>query len=275
MDMPVEKEKVVKKDTNSSQKKEDIQLVGLNYMGRVSTYLRTSYMDSKDVVKSLKDNGFEIIGNEKLSPSLISIVFTSDELKQLGEKSPFISSLRVLLNKSKNQTTIQNPLYFGKAFLQDSFAKESVLKVLKAINKSFDNLKASSDKLKYTLLPKYQFMFGMPYYKDMIEIASSSNSKSLLSKLDKNSIVFSQKISDNKYLVGVKLSMKSEKFIDMIGNQNALLLPYPIMIENGVAKILNPKYYIAISYPMLKMSQFMKISSIPDEIEADCKKLFR
>jgi hypothetical protein len=73
----------------------------------------------------------------------------------------------------------------------------------------------------------------------------------------------------------VKLSDNTSKFIEKVGVENAALLPYPVLLENGKAMILAPKYYIAIAYPLLKMSQFMRISTIPGAIEKDCKKLFK
>jgi len=276
MEMPVEKEEKPKvADTNSSEKDENIKIVGLTEFGRVSTYLRTGLISIEEVKKNLEDAGFKVIGSQKLEDGLVSIAFTNDILKEFAKTSPYLANLRVLIDKKHKQISIQNPYYFAKAFLQDRFDDDKAKKVLASINKAFKSLKASNDKLKYTLLDNYQFMFGMPYYKDMIEIAKGKSTLTLLSKIPKNSIVFSQKISEHRYILGVKLNDKSKKFIDIIGTQNANLLPYPLLIENGVAKTLNPKYYIAISYPMLKMSQFMKISSVPDEIESDLKGLFR
>lgn len=69
--------------------------------------------------------------------------------------------------------------------------------------------------------------------------------------------------------------MKHQNLLKKIGVENASLLPYPVLLENGKAKILAPKYYLAISYPLLKMAQFMTISSVPSAIEKDCKKLFK
>jgi len=277
MDMPVEKEEKPKEvDTNSSKKEDtNIKIVGLTEFGRVSTYLRTDLISSDEVKNNLEDAGFKVIGSQKLEDGLESIAFTNDTLKEFANISPYLANLRVLIDKKHKQISIQNPYYFAKAFLQDKFDDDKAKEVLISINKAFKNLKTSDEKLKYTLLESYQFMFGMPYYKDMIEIAKGKSTLSLLSKIPKNSIVFSQKISEHRYILGVKLSNKSQKFIDIIGTQNANLLPYPLLIENGVAKTLNPKYYIAISYPMLKMSQFMKISSVPDEIESDLQGLFR
>ena len=84
-----------------------------------------------------------------------------------------------------------------------------------------------------------------------------------------------KKIDDKKYLVGVNLWGGTQSFYLHTGVQNSLLLPYPVMIENGKAKMLDPKYYIALSYPMLKMSQFMKISAIPAQIEKQCRSVFK
>ena len=273
MEIPVEKEEVKKSDQNQTQK--EIKLVGVEHLGRVSTYLQTAYISPKDVKERLKKEGFKIIGEEKLKNEVVSIVFTNETLKELATKSPFIASLRVLVNKNTNQVAIQNPIYFAKAFLQDSFDEEKTKKVLKSLNKAFDDLKNSSDKLKYSLLANYQFMFGMPYYKDMITIKKDKSTDKIISKIPKQNIVFMQKISEHRFLLGIKLPQKSEKFINIIGDKNAFLLPYPLLVENAEAKILNPKYYIAISYPMLKMSQFMKISSIPDEIESDFKRIVK
>ena len=279
MQMPIEKAKITTKNdenkTNKKVKEEKIKLVGIEHLGRVSTYLISSYKDEQELKTKLQKEGFEIIGKEKLKDGLNSIVFTNKTLKELAKKSPFIANLRVLINKNANQIAIQNPIYFAKAFLQDNFDEKKIKEVLTSINRAFKDLKNSSDRLKYSLLSKYQFMFGMPYYQDMITITKSKNSKNLIAKIPKEDIIFLQKISENRFLLGVKLPKRSEKFIDIIGDKNAFLLPYPLLIENGVAKILNPKYYIAISYPMLKMSQFMKISSIPDEIESDFERILK
>ena len=75
--------------------------------------------------------------------------------------------------------------------------------------------------------------------------------------------------------MGIKLSKRTTRFIKKTGYQNAGLLPYPVLIENNKVKILDPKYYIAIKYPMLKMSQFMTIATVPGAINKDIDKVFR
>ena len=46
-------------------------------------------------------------------------------------------------------------------------------------------------------------------------------------------------------------------------------------VEEGKAKMLAPKYYIAISYPQLTMGEFMTIASVPGAIEKDLAKPFK
>lgn len=67
----------------------------------------------------------------------------------------------------------------------------------------------------------------------------------------------------------------TESFVDKVGADKAILLPYTILVEDGKGYALHPKYYIALSYPLLSMGQFMGISSIPDVIDRKLKKIFR
>ena len=47
------------------------------------------------------------------------------------------------------------------------------------------------------------------------------------------------------------------------------------MIIGKKAVILDPKYYLALSIPQLRMSEFMKIASAPGEIEKDVKRAYK
>jgi len=118
-------------------------------------------------------------------------------------------------------------------------------------------------------------MENMPYYQDMKVIAQGKN-KELLEKAKKSKkVVYEQHLDNGSIVIGVKLGKRTSKFVKKIGYQNSGLLPYPVLIENGKAVILAPQYYIAIMYPMLKMSQFMKIATTPGAIGKDIDKIFR
>jgi hypothetical protein len=116
-------------------------------------------------------------------------------------------------------------------------------------------------------------MHGMPQYEDMITVATGED---LLEKVKKHKrVVFVQTLDNGSTLVGIKLRKRTRKFIDKIGTNNAALLPYPILIEDGKAKILDPKYYISVMYPLLQMSEFMTIATVPGAIVKDSERIFR
>ncbi len=263
-----------------SANKEDNVKVGEIKNSQVSAYMRGELQSVDGVKKALTDAGFAILSTSTVDKKgdLTSIVFTNDALTKMADKSErgFAASLRVLIDTKNKQISVTNPLYVARAFLQDDFDQKAVMPILENIRQALPGLKDSEDRLKFTLLPKYHFMISMPYYEDMIVIAKGDD---LLAKAKARNggkdIVFTQQISKDRTLIGVNLGKRTGKFIKKVGVKNAGLLPYPILIEDGEAKILDPKYYIAVMYPMLKMSEFMKISTVPGAIQQDCENLFR
>ena len=256
------------------------QIIGDVDKGRISAYLRGELLDVKTASEKLKNAGFEVIATAPLDKkkTLISIVFTSAELKKMASKTNrgFMGTLRLLIDPKNKQISITNPLYLAKAFMQDEFNDAVPKKILTALNIEFKGLRNSMDKLKFQLLPKYQFMNGMPYFKDMEVVARGSDLlEKLKKKKNKKKVVFQIKLNNGATLIGVKLSKRTAKFPKKIGTNNAGMLPYPILIENGEAKILEPKYYLALMYPQLTMEQFMTIATIPGAIIKDCGKVFK
>ncbi|MEA3522104.1 MAG: hypothetical protein U9R50_03950 [Campylobacterota bacterium] len=258
---------------------EDNLKVGDIKNSRVSLYLRGAYL-KPDVVKTqLEKAGFNIVSSKALDKKkkLVSIVFTNDALVKMADKKDraFSASLRVLVNKKDNEISFLNPLYVTKAFMQDDYDDSVSKAALESIRTHFEGLKDSEDIVKNTLLPKYVFMSGMPGYNDMVTVGKGTHAKLLAKAKKSKKTVFVQELSKNRALVGVKLGKRTTKFIKKTGTTNAALLPYPVMIENGEAKILEPKYYIAVMYPLLKMGTFMKISTVPGAINNDVKKIFK
>jgi uncharacterized protein (DUF302 family) len=272
-----------KKKKVKKEEKEEKDVIGLAKNGRVSAYLRGNLIASADAQKRLESAGFKLLSVSVIDKKklLTSIVFTNDALQSLADKKGrgFMSNLRLLVDKDNKQISITNPFYFSRAFMQDENDEKIIKDILSSITKEFTELKNSKDAVKYTLLPKYQFMASMPYYKDMIVVGKEKTNQKLLEKVKAykggKHLIFTQVLSKDRIVIGVKLRKRTAKFIKKIGTHNASLLPHPILIENGVAKILDPKYYISVSYPLLKMSQFMKIATVPDAIEADCKKFLK
>ena len=252
------------------------KMVGDVDKGRISAYLRGDLIDVDKAIEKLKNAGFDVLIAEPIDKKkqLVSIVFTNDELKKMAMKSGYIGTLRLLVDKKNEQISITNPLYLAKALMQDNFDDTVPKKILSVLNREFKRLRNSFDKLKFQLLPKYQFMKGLPFYQDMITIAKGSD---LLTKLkaNKKRVSFILDLGDGSTLIGVKLSKHTKKFPRKIGINNSALLPYPLLLKGTEAKILDPKYYLSLMYPQLKMEGFMKIASIPDAIVNDCEKLFK
>lgn len=248
----------------------------------VHAYLVGSMLKAEEVNSRLRTAGFEVIGNYLVNKKnkLHTVVFTNDVLKEMASKPSrgFAALGRVLIDGKNNQISVSNPVYFGKAFMQDEVDYEKLLKIKKALMSAFPELKESSDKWEYSKLPDYHFMVGMPYYEDSI-VVGEGDVQTLLKKVEtykKGKLhLFTLKIAEDKYLVGYQLSKRASKFPQKIGIKNAGLLPYTILIENNEARILAPKYYLAVSYPQLTMSEFMKIATVPGAIEKETSKPFK
>jgi len=245
--------------------------------GRISAYLRGTFMEVAEVEEKLKTAGFNVLTSAPVNKkaTLISVVFTNDELIKMSSKAQrgFMATLRVLVDTKEKTISITNPLYMTKGFLQNDFDEKAAKKILVQIIEQFPKLKNSKDLLKFQLLPKYQFMNGMPHYEDMIEVASGDD---LLDRIkDNKKVVFTQALENGSTLIGIKLGKRTRKFTKRIGRNNAAMLPYPVLIEDGKAMILDPKYYISFMYPLLQMTEFMTIATIPDAMVKDAKRVFR
>ena len=246
----------------------------------ISAYLIGEHTGVETVKNRLARAGFEVIAEYKSVEEGTTIVFTNDALKAEAAKPKRANAavLRIFVDDKDKMVSITNPVYFGRAFMQDDYNSDVFEAQLSAINGVFKGLTGSKDKLEDDDIAGFHFMMGMPYYEDEDELAEASNSE-LLTKLrayngGKN-IVFELKLSETSTLVGYEIGAETKGFIKDIGRANASVLPYCISVEDGVATALAAKYYLAISYPLLSMGEFMTISSVPGEINDDLSKPFK
>ena len=247
--------------------------------GRVSAYLHSPLTTVDEAKASLKKAGFKILATYKTEKkgSVTSVVFTNKALEKAASKKMrgFASTLRLVVDKRNQVVNISNPLYMMGAFMQKEYDKKLAEDTLKQLRDVFKDIKASEEIVKFKVLERYHFMENMPYYKDMKVIATGKN-KALLAKAKKSKkIIYQQQLENGSIVLGVKLGKRTSKFVKKTGYRNSGLLPYPVLIEDGEVKILAPKYYIAIMYPMLKMSQFMTIATVPGAITKDIDRIFR
>ncbi len=241
------------------------------------TFLRAPYASAEQIAADLQAAGFEVLAITPIDKKgkLTTVTFTSEALKEMADQSNrgFIGVMSALVNKKDKKVSITNPLYFAKAYLQDDFDETTAKALLDKLNHTFENLKSSEDGVEADKLAHYQYMMRMPTYDDMVVIAQG---KDLLQKL-KNSkkIAFQLKLNDETTLVGVSLSNNTGRFIKKIGLNNAALLPYLMLIENNQAKILAPKYQIALYYPKLSMGEFGAVATTPGALIKEFEKLFK
>ncbi len=244
--------------------------------GMISAHLRGKFMEPDAAAAALKKAGFTLLSQTALDPQkhLISLVFTDPELIAMASNPGrgFMASLRLLVDRETQQISITNPMYFAKAFMQASFDPTKAKALLRRVTTAFPGLENAKDSSKFQRLPSFQFMSGMPHYQEMATVARGTN---LLHRIQKNpNVVFRQKLHNGATLIGIRFTKRTQAFVKKIGTKNAALLPYPILIEKGQAKILDPRYYIAVMYPLLQMSEFMSIAKIPEAIIQESTQLF-
>ena len=234
----------------------------------VSSYLNGKYQSTDKVKSALNSNGFKVIGEYDAmgDTQYHVVVYTCPGLTKLASKETrgFAAVQKVLVDSKAKNLVFTNPEYFMAAFLQDDNNPKIAAKVSSKLHTAFGELIGGTSKLEDDDISGYHFMMGMPYYEDMIEVASGEGLSATLES--KANVVFKLKIN-GATLYGA--SMKNEKeFVPAIeASAHAAFLPYMVLIEDNKAKILHGKYYLAISNPQLSMGDFMNISSTPGDIE--------
>jgi hypothetical protein len=285
---------------------------------KVKNYLIGDYEDAKSVASKLEAQGFEILATVKpfKKKDIEVVVFTNDHVKKLANRplrGLLAQVLRVTVNKEKNQIKVTNPMLYFKAYLQHEYKEGDEKPITTAIMKAFPSLKTTDmqknedgemedmnvEQLAYDKLADYHFMIGMPYYHDMDDLRFDDDINALLKSLKKGAakiksslkrkkrkkenLCYLIKLSDKRYVAGLRLSKRTEKFAKKIGDHNVGLLPWGVLIEEVeedgkktfVARTLGAKYRIALNYSDLDMGGFMGIMTVPGAINKELTKVFK
>jgi len=239
---------------------------------KISAYYDAPFATEKTLKSKLAKAGFDVLAtySPASKENLKVIVFTNKDLKANASKKTrgFAAIQRLMVDSEAKTVRVTNPTYWLKAFMQKDYKAGVDSKVKKSLGKVLGKLTATKDVLKEGDLAGYHFMMAMPYYQDMLTLKKGAT-------VNPKKKIFEVKLANGSTLVGVKMSKNTENFINKIGVENALLLPYTVLIEEGNVYALHAKYYLALSYPLLSMGQFMGISSIPDAIERKLKKALK
>lgn len=255
-------------------------VVSINADDKISAYLVGDYIEVDVAKAKLGEVGFEVIASYSPVKEGTTLIFTNEALKAEGAKSKraHAAILRMFIDDKEKRVSVTNPIYFGRAFMQDYYKEDVFIAQYEKLYAAFPDLEGSKDALDFDDLATFHFMMGMPYYEDPDELAEGNNAD-LLAKAKNYKkgklLIFELKLSDKSTLLGYEIGSKTKKFVKKIGRANAAVLPYCISIEDGVATSLAAKFYLAVSYPQLSMGEFMTISTVPGAIEKDLKKPFK
>ena len=240
--------------------------------GLTPAYYDAPFASASAVKGKLSKAGFKVLATYHPAgkKNLSVFVITNSKLKSMASKKTrgFAAIQRVMVDSSKKTVRATNPTYWMKAFMQKKFNAGTAKSVTASLKSALGKLSGVKDGLSSGDISGFHFMMGMPYYEDMIDLGKKSGVKA-------GKKVFELKLANGIKLMGVKLPKGVEGFINKVGTNKALALPYTILIEKGHAYALHARYYLAVSYPLLSMGQFMKISSTPDAIELQLKKALK
>jgi len=224
----------------------------------ISAHYVTAAQSLEDVKSKLTANGFKIVATTNILKGHDVISVTNEELQATNTYMAVIN-----IGVSKGEVRVQNPSYLGAAYLGDKYKYGQFKATVNALEKALGSFKGSKQKTELSDLEDFNFMMGMPKLNDTITVQEG---KDLASKVKDS--VYKLTLPNGSVLVGHKLKEETSKFLTTLSEeQNAQLLPYQSIVSKEDAQMLDPKYYLALSLPLLSMSQFMKISSIPDDIE--------
>ncbi len=256
--------------------------------------LKGNMQDAKTKVSNaLKAKKFKIFGSYSPAGNAAYkvICFTRSDIygiTLIGKDQRVLASMqKVALRKTTSgiEVSLLNPEYIFNAYLRDKItAYEGKLQkvtndikdALKVVGSDFKPFGGSLSKKE---LRKYHYMMAMPYFDDPVELKTFSSfeegariiEKNLAAKKGNTLKVYSLRFNKSKIAIyGIGLLNKEEGeayFLPKIGDRHIAALPYEILLLGNKAIMLHGKYRLALHWPELTMTQFMKISSTPGDIE--------
>ena len=245
------------------------------------------------VKDALSAGGFKVIGeyHPSAKQDLFVIAFTRKDLQEtclkVEDRGVLASIFKVglLAKEGKTQVSMLNPEYIFYAYLMDEAEKyigelnrvaNDAKQALQSVGTDFTPFGGA---LEADDLVDYHYMMMMPYFTDPVELNEFSSFEEGLSIIRKNlaakkgntvkvyELVFeSEKIA----IFGIGLLDKEDGeagFLPIIGEDHVAAMPYEIILQGDEATMLHGKYRFALHWPELTMSQFMKISSTPGDVE--------
>ncbi len=239
----------------------------------LSVYYEADLQTVEEMRYALLSHGFIVLATDEILKGKTVISFTSEALKSTNS---FMSVLHLLVNEGK-EIRVQNPSYFAAAYLQEKYHYGDFNSTLQALDAALGGMYEVKENLKLNDLAEYHFMFGMPNVEDTILVAKGDDLKTKAKDNNHSeTISYTLDLPSGALLVGHRLSAQIYEELSIIkAENNAQIFPYQVMIENERAYILAPKYYLALSLPLLSMTDFLKIASAPEKIVTEISQSYK
>ncbi len=237
----------------------------------------------------LKGEGFKVVG--KYFPRQLTdyavIVATDDrmlaEVADVGGNAVLGAAIRIGI-KSDGTISYTNPDYWYRAYFRGAFAKKE------------NTVKAMQSKLQAALgqgegfggdetaksLNNYRYMVGMERLDSFKNKLASYEShaealkmvrENLSKGVGKTAKIYEITLPEKKLAVfGVAMQddeLGDGRWLKKIEQENSIAgLPYEIFVVDGEVHSPHARFRVALAFPQVGMGQFMRISSLPNEVIA-------
>jgi uncharacterized protein (DUF302 family) len=252
----------------------------------------------KEIAFNLDKAGFQVVGeympaNDKNRYVIVvSHIQLSKAVETVGGLAGFAAPLRVGMTQNGEIINVSytTPAYWGNAYYGDNFPRvekqykkvEEDFKIAMSKIGEYNGVGFGSEKgVEIDKLRKYHYMFGMPYFDDVVDLGDFEEYNKAVKTIDKNldkgvpnvKLVYKLDIPHSDLtLYGFALSGEEgeAKFlptIDITTPKHTAFLPYEVLVNGKEVVMLHGRFRIAIAFPDLKMGTFTKIMSTPGDIE--------
>ena len=251
-----------------------LPLVAFNFTSvpqKIAAHYVAKVQELEIIQRKLQENGFQILAISNILEGQNVITVTNQELQSTNS---YMATLQI--NVNAQEVRVQNPSYLAAAYLND-YTYGQFKNTIEALEHTLGTLKSGAQKANYSALENYNFMYGLPSKEDILVVKRDPK---ILEKIAtpqvKSYIAYTLRLPNGNILVGHKLRKKTNQFLNILAQEkNAQVLPYEAMIVGDEVSILNPKYYLALSFPELSLAQFMEIASVPDQIYRNIQKAYK
>lgn len=264
----------------------------------LSPYIKADSVTAGDVnavmaqvEKKLQAGGFTVVG--KYQPQGIAgngVVIVTDKaildaIAKIGGDVIVGAGIRVGV-KADGTVSYMNPEYWYRAYFRSNYdANEAAVKGVEARLKTALGAGAAfGGDVEASKLAKYHYMFGMEYFEDNRDLATSASFEKAVETVRANlakgagstAKVYEVVMADKKIAV-FGVAMNDPKtgegvWVNKIeGADHIAALPYEIFVVGDKVMGFFGRYRIALSYPALKMTSFGKIMATPGAIKSTLK----